>query len=353
MNPQEESIMNRLKVIFCAAIFFGMSVPLFSAENAQKGNSALNADGGFVGCQEQFRVYWGTGPSQVERKISEGELGDVPTRLGGDSSGNIYILDSVNNRVVSFSSSGTFLRSFPVDGLSKSNSGLSVDKSDKIIIVGYEYGQPYKLRVYSLEGELLGHAAFPSNINTVRSLSVGGKILFWANESRFDTKTRRSITQNRLNYEFVSKYKLGQAKNGSLVRLNEGDLSYSTEMSYGDGQMPRAIVFRNSSGGVISKLDAEKLWAVDSYGRIFKLKSLDELSVTDLRGKEIAKIPLSGRHSHGGMPVLGNDGNVYQVDLIPNVPKELQRVETGAPASDPNYSIDSPGIRIIKCQLAK
>lgn len=346
--------MDRLKVIFCVAIFFGMSVPSFSVENAQKGNSALNVDGGSAGCKEQFLVYWGTGPSQVERKISEGELGKVPTRVGIDSSGNIYILDSINNRVVNFSSNGAFLRAFPVDSLSKGNSWLSVDRLGNIIIVGEEYGQPNKLRVYSPAGELLSRAAFPASINTVRSFSLlEGKTLFWANESRFDKKTHRSIIQNRLNYELDERYNLVQAKNGSSVRFNEGGLAYSAEITLGNDPIPRAIVFRNSAGGVISKLDAEKLWAVDSYGRIFKLKNIDELSVTDLRGLEIAKIPISGRHSHGGMPVLGNDGNVYQIDLIPNVPEELQRVQTGAPVSDPNYSIDSPGIRVLKCRLAK
>ena len=161
------------------------------------------------------------------------------------------------------------------------------------------------------------------------------------------------MIQNRLNYELDDKYNLVQAKNGLMVRLNEGGLAYSAKISLGNAPMPRAIVFRNSAGGVIGKLDAEKGRTIDLYGRVFKLKSLDGLSVTDPNGRELAEIPISGGHSHGGMPVLGNDGNVYQIDLIPNVPKELQRVETGAPASDPNYSIDSPGIRVIKCQLVK
>jgi len=346
--------MSRFTIILCVAFLFWRSAPLFSAEGTSADNRALTVDGERIGCKEQFRVYWGTGAAQVERKMSEGELGDVPTRLGVDSSGGIYILDSVNNRVVSYSANGTFLRSFLVDSLSKSNSALSVDRSGNIIIVGEEYRQPYMLRVYSPEGKLLGHAVFPANINTVRSFSVaGGKTLFWADESRFDKKTRRAIIQNRLNFELDEKYNLTQAKNGSSVSLKDGGLAPFAEISLGDGPIPRAIVFRNSANSLISKLDAEKLRAVDSYGRIFKLKSLDEISVVDLRGREIAKVPISGGHSHGGMPVLGNDGNVYQIDLIPNVPKELQRVEAGAPPSDLNYSIDSPGIRVMKCQLAK
>jgi len=338
-----------LILLIATALVFADDVVLPKSENATS-----ITESGLAGWQELSRVYWGTQPAQVERTVSEGELGNVPTGMSVDGSGNINILDRVNNKVVIFTEGGAFLRSIQVDGLAKGSSWILVDTIGNIVIVSKKNYKPYELYVYSPNGELLSQAVFPAKINNVRGfVAPGGKIFLWADESRFDIKTQKSQILSRLNYTLNEKYELTQAKSGSIGRFHPEALVHSAEISFGNRPFQRAIVFLDPKGGVIGKLDVEKFMAVDSYGRIFKLKSKDELDVMDLKGRAIMKIPFAGGHAYGGFPILGNDGNIYQIDLIPNVPKEMQHVQTGAPPTDMNYSIDSPGIRVLKYVVNK
>jgi len=58
---------------------------------------------------------WGAGPGEFGRQVGY-EDDDVPSSLAVDSSGNIYVLDYVNNRIQKFSKEGKYLLSLPVDG---------------------------------------------------------------------------------------------------------------------------------------------------------------------------------------------------------------------------------------------
>ena len=99
-----------LILLIATALVFADDVVLPKSENATS-----ITESGLAGWQELSRVYWGTQPAQVERTVSEGELGNVPTGMSVDGSGNINILDRVNNKVVIFTEGGAFLRSIQVD----------------------------------------------------------------------------------------------------------------------------------------------------------------------------------------------------------------------------------------------
>src|SRR3989339_1989623 len=187
-----------LVLIVVAQCGLAISTPVgVAAQTVSTSTSTLPS-----GWTELFRVYWGTGPGQVGRKISGGEFEDLPLGLAVDRDGDIFILDSTNGRVMIFSPTGTFRRAFSVGNLLGQEASITADSRGNILLLSKEEGHPFALRIYSPTGTLIKNIALPADFNMVQPfVSPNGKVYLWADQFIWDMKERKPKARKKASYE--------------------------------------------------------------------------------------------------------------------------------------------------------
>lgn len=109
----------------------------------------------------------------------DGEL-EYPRALATTSDGKIYVMDTGNNRIVSYSKTGTFLFTFPISHESQcfSSCGIAINKEQGTIVCpevqmdDADMVQSNTVLVYSLEGRLLHRLKFEDTLCKALSIAV-------------------------------------------------------------------------------------------------------------------------------------------------------------------------------------
>jgi hypothetical protein len=95
---------------------------LLALDNGDAAKNAANANTTSAAITEEYSPQvlisgkWGSGQGEFGLGASMGEEGDdvIPKELAQDDSGNIYVLDSWNNRIQKFDANGKYLEEIPI-----------------------------------------------------------------------------------------------------------------------------------------------------------------------------------------------------------------------------------------------
>jgi len=208
---------------------------------------------------------WGTGPGEFGR----GEWGEhfyEPRSMVVDSEGNIYVLDTVNNRIQKFDNKGKYLLSIPVESFKGK--------------VRYHRGKPIK-NPY-LEGRYLIHPievyginiAIDSEDNLYYYLERNNKGEVWQFKEdklvkKHETKLGNSlIVKNNRLFLDMDKYYLDINTGKKYEEIPDEKSKYTLYLSSSESGLPKRIInIKSKTTNKVTKIDLSKAeYSIRYYG---------------------------------------------------------------------------------------
>ena len=208
---------------------------------------------------------WGTGPGEFGR----GEWGEhfyEPHSMVVDSEGNIYVLDTVNNRIQKFDNKGKYLLSIPVESFKGK--------------VRYHRGKPIK-NPY-LEGRYLIHPievyginiAIDSEDNLYYYLERNNKGEVWQFKEdklvkKHETKLGNSlIVKNNRLFLDMDKYYLDINTGKKYEEIPDEKSKYTLYLSSSESGLPKRIInIKSKTTNKVTKIDLSKAeYSIRYYG---------------------------------------------------------------------------------------
>ena len=242
---------------------------------------------------------WGDGPGEFGFRIWEGDP-EFPRSFVIDSKSNIYILDQLNNRIQKFVKNGKFEKYVSVESFKLADSIEIEESKTTWNNLGNIFAKTHATKLY-IDAE--DNLYLP-----VRYYS--GKGQFMQKLYKYNYASVKSIE--------IDNNKLEQVKN-----------VYS-------GLKDKSLLLQSDSTRLLKK---------DKYEHIYVMSlTRPQILKYDKKGNLIAVINLMGLPNQyskynviNSVPCIDNDGNIYQLELIPN--EEPKRA---------NYPIDATGMVLIK-----
>jgi len=297
--------------------------------------------------RELFEVRFGTQSYQLGRNVREGEF-NGPLRFIVGENEHFYIDDLSNTRVAEYDNMGKFLTAF-VFPSSDQIKEIVLDADEHLwIIAENDIKQMFNYLVYDKHGQLLKASDLPVDLNVIRSFRTSNNrfITCFSHAERpsggayketSEKSTCFRIDSIQLVLEPINLENFGHS--GDALGNPESRLDFSAT--------PRPRIFV-SNGSMKKSLSGILRIAKD--GRMFKQRSLREFEVYN-SSCDLEVTTLIGGFSHTGKFIDAN-GDIYQMDYMPDVSDAMLKPMTHIPSTqdveDLHYSVDMPGIRMIK-----
>ena len=211
---------------------------------------------------------WGTGPGEFGSVLIDMEKGIMPRSISVDSKGNIYVLDTVNNRIQKFDNKGKYLLSIPVD-------------SYKGKILYYE-GKPIMNESKGMEKtyendttEALGiNIAIDSEDNLYYYLERNNKGEVWQFKEdklvkKHETKLGNSlIVKNNRLFLDMDKYYIDINTGKKYEEIPDEKSKYTLYLSSSESGLPKRIInIKSKTTNKVTKIDLSKAeYSIRYYG---------------------------------------------------------------------------------------
>ncbi|OGS45973.1 MAG: hypothetical protein A2539_06565 [Elusimicrobia bacterium RIFOXYD2_FULL_34_15] len=272
---------------------------------------------------------WGTEHGEFG-KSEWGEQFYEPQSMIVDSKGNIYILDTVNNRIQKFDSEGKYLLSIPVEsfkGKTKYFEGKPIENpylKEKYLI--------YPIEVYGI------NIVIDSNDNLYYYFERNKKGEVWQFKDdkfikKWEVEAGNSlIVKNDRLFLNMDKYYLDINTEAKYKEIPDDKSEYSLYLSSSESGLPERIInIKSKSTNKITKIDLSKIeYPIRYYGfltpneiyvEIYSGKAENaksEIFVFNLEGKLIKKLE--------GVPIYYIDKYYFYDDMISNILKVIKYV---------------------------
>jgi len=310
--------------------------------------------------KELFKIHWGDEDGKIGREVSEGSL-ETPAYFTVDDEGNIYILDYINTRVVVFSPKGEFIKNIKISQKPPfGRAVMTVDKHKQLwMIPKKQRRKGYICEVYNEKGKSLKKTMLPSDISSIDLvIDQVNKPLLFGDKSHFDKKTRRSKILKLTQFNFDEEiFELKPMTTISPTKIKKGKQIFIVEKTLDKKTSRSHFILKNNDGKTIKKIKG-RVKRIDSRGNIYSQSSLRNIDVIDPSGTKIYEVNLKGHLIAVASPYVDAKGDIYQLDLIPDVTDEEIKTFYPPPSANDDiesfhYSISSPGIRVIKWSSIK
>lgn len=134
---------------------------------------------------------------------------DYPTGVAVDSSGNIYVIDTTNNRIQKFDSNGKLMLIWRSDG-----SRLAVDSADNIYSINADAQQVTKYTNYGLQIQVFKYNPPAGTRGAIGDIAIDSRgNVYWT--VPFESKIRQSSPDGKIVTEWDSRLRL----EGNAVRI--------------------------------------------------------------------------------------------------------------------------------------
>jgi DNA-binding beta-propeller fold protein YncE len=237
-----------------------------------------------------IQVFDASGSFLKSWQVLPGQGTTKPTRLAVAASGNVYVSDGYNNRILVFDSSGNLVTTWgrfgTSDGLFSTPIGVAVDASDNVYVV--DQGNS-RIQVFSSSGVFLrkwgsngtgdGQLSYPTDI------AVDGSGRVYVTESDYNLKRAR-IQVFDATGKFVGKWG-----------------SYGT----GDGQLYDPV-------GIAADPSGSRIYVVDAtLNRVSAFKGFGDQLPAGWIGRDIGSVGVTGRASYanGIFTIQGSGANIW------------------------------------------
>jgi len=270
---------------------------------------------------------WGPGPDEFGMALFEGNP-VFPNSLVVDGRGDIFVLDAFNNRIQQFDRKGKYLASIPIESYRRSTDEL-----------GFDFASVYVPRLLIDTAGSLYWRQERRNIdkqsqNRFFKYNKSGQVLE-IEQSEFDTRTQYQPDRIFVNSRGI-RYLIEVRKDKEKYKQNVVIHNLRTNQ---DRQIEP--VFRYPA----TTIDLVK---VDADNNIYVFSQLPpQVCKYDLEGNLLSLVELEGLPNPYGrhpilnsLPYIDSEGNIFQVELIPNRAKEVS-----------HFPKESLGLRIIKWEV--
>ncbi|MEW6104568.1 MAG: hypothetical protein AB1630_12265 [bacterium] len=332
------------------------------AQDEPKGTEALKPKEALgTGTKEVHPVYpeeyvprviiegrWGTEIGEFGLTAWEGEP-EWPTSFVLNSKGEICILDHINNRIQIFSNSGKYLNSIPVESYERASEAKPEQFEESMKTwntLGYDFAT---IRAEDLFLDKEDNFYLDQDRINVKP---GGETI---RETR-RIKHTRAGKKVALSQEKLGKVALLQDQSGgSLIELEKEKYQVSLGTKTGNIQVIEILNPRNKS---IKEIQFKLKYPITEIGFIKTDKKGDIYIFTgwppqiykyDRKRILLCVINLIGLPNPYGkhplissLPRIDKEGNIYQMELIPNPDKEIEY-----------FPLYADGIQIIKWEIKK
>jgi len=267
---------NSLKIVLIIFILItGTNIPLFS-----QSASAQTAPG------TTFLSKFGTIGS------ADGKFGTVPIGIALDSSGNIYVADTGNDRVQIFDSSGNFLLAFgttgSADGQFNFPRGIALDSTGNIYVVDPQNNTVQKFSPFTGFSNVFFISKFGSSGSADGQFSFPQNIAFDSSDNIYVTdrdNNRVQIFDSSGN--FLSKFGSPGTGNGQFDGLTGIAIDSSGNINVVESNNNRIQIF-DSSGNFLSTFGSSGSADGEfNFPQFIAFDSSDNIYVTDLSNDRV------------------------------------------------------------------
>jgi len=301
--------------------------------------------------RELFRIPFGDARGDVGSRVENGHL-LIPRNFTIDDNGHFYIYDASHHRIARYSPDGTYEMEFHY--LDTAQSVFAhVDAHENLWLLISDPSKGIFCGVYSPQGQRLKAAIFTQYNHFRLHVDDGGALHVVLSSDK-----NSSATQT---YLLDEKTLLMKKENVGPPPENHHELRDNGRLLYVDPALD-ATAFTSHPMTRITDSDHRRVADIEgdviyvtAKGEIYTKVGARQLRVYDARGALKGTVTLTGLSSSCSSLRFDADGDIYQLDGIPDIAEDdprlrAARADPAVDREDLHYSGKMPGMRVIEWQ---